>query len=79
MKVFYILVLILFFVFLALYLFMSIRLNILSKRKEKIVAKTWTEKDLQVVSDYKKATRVTLNEIFLGIDNGKASKKWWFK
>lgn len=79
MKVFYILVLILFFVFLAFYLFMSIRLNILSKRKEKIVAKTWTEKDLQVVSDYKKATRVTLKEIFLGIDNGKASKKWWFK
>lgn len=75
MKVFYILVLILFFVFLALYLFMSIRLNILSKKKEKIVAKTWTEKDLQVVSDYKKATRVTLKEIFLGIDNGKASKK----
>ena len=75
MKVFYILVLILFFVFLAFYLFMSIRLNILSKRKEKIVAKTWTEKDLQVVSDYKKATRVTLKEIFLGIDNGKASKK----
>lgn len=75
MKVFYILVLILFFVFFAFYLFMSIRLNILSKRKEKIVAKTWTEKDLQVVSDYKKATRVTLKEIFLGIDNGKASKK----
>ena len=79
MKVFYIIVLILFFVFLGLYLFMSIRLNLLAKKKEKIVAKTWIEKDLQVVNDYKKATRVTLKEIFLGIDNGKASKKWWFK
>ena len=79
MKVFYIIVLILFFVFLGLYLFMSIRLNLLAKKKEKIVAKTWLEKDLQVVNDYKQATRVTLKEIFLGIDNGKASKKWWFK
>lgn len=79
MKVFYILMLILFLVFLGLYLFMSIRLNLLAKKKEKLVAKTWTEKDLQVVSDYKKATRVTLKEIFLGIDNGKTSKKWWFK
>lgn len=75
MKVFYIVVLIMFFVFLGLYIFMSIRLNLLSKKKEKIVAKTWVEKDLQVVADYKKATRVTLKEIFLGIDNGKASKK----
>lgn len=75
MKVFYILVLIMFFVFLGLYIFMSIRLNLLSKKKEKIVAKTWVEKDLQVVDNYKKATRVTLKEIFLGIDNGKASKK----
>lgn len=75
MKVFYIVVLILFFLFLGLYLFMSIRLNLLAKKKEKIVAKTWNEKDLQVINDYKKATRVTLKEIFLGIDNGKASKK----
>lgn len=75
MKVFYIVVLILFFLFLGLYLFMSIRLNLLAKKKEKIVAKTWNEKDLQVIVDYKKATRVTLKEIFLGIDNGKASKK----
>lgn len=79
MKVLYILVLIFFPVLFCLYIFMSIRLNLLSKKKEKIVAKTWLEKDLQVVNDYKKATRVTLKEIFLGIDNGKASKKWWFK
>lgn len=75
MKVFYIIVVILFLILLTLYLFMSIRLNILSKKKEKLVRSSWKQNDIAIVDAYKKATRVSMKEIFLGLDNGKTSSK----
>lgn len=75
MKVFHIIVVILFLILLTLYLFMSIRLNILSKKKEKLVRSSWKQNDIAIVDAYKKATRVSMKEIFLGLDNGKTSSK----
>ena len=75
MKILYIVVLVLFLLLCILYIFMSIRLNVLSKKKEQIVRGFMKPDQLQIVDDYRKSTRVTLREIFLGLDNGKASKK----
>lgn len=74
MKVFYAVLIILFLCLIVLYAFMSIRLNMLSKKKRKAVENSWTVQDLTVVKKYNDAVRVTLKEIFLGIDNGKNKK-----
>lgn len=75
MKIFYIIMLILFLIFLSLYIFMSLRLSYLSKKKEQMVRGFLKPEELEIVNNYKKSTRVSLREIFLGIDNGKTGKK----
>lgn len=71
MQVFYVILLCIFLVLIVLYVFMSIRLTILTKKKIKTVENSWDINKLVIVKEYKDATRVTLKEIFLGIDNGK--------
>lgn len=71
MQVFYVILLCIFIALIVLYVFMSIRLTILTKKKIKAVENSWDVNKLVVVKEYKDATRVTLKEIFLGIDNGK--------
>lgn len=75
MNVFYIILLSLFLIFFSLYIFMSIRLSVLSKKKEKYVRSVWKEDDVKLVDVYRRSTRVSLKEIFLGLDNGKVGKK----
>ena len=75
MQVVYIILGVLFICLLAIYIFMSIRLSILSKKKRKIIDNSWSVEDLIVISKYQAQMRVSLKEIFLGIDNGKNSKK----
>lgn len=75
MQVFYVILICVFIVLVILYAFMSIRLTILTKKKVKNVENSWDVNKLVIIKDYKDATRVTLKEIFLGIDNGKVSKK----
>lgn len=75
MQVVYIILGVLFLCLLAIYIFMSIRLSILTKKKRKIIDNSWSVEDLIVISKYQTQMRVSLKEIFLGIDNGKNSKK----
>lgn len=74
MQVFYTVLIIVFLCLVVLYAFMSIRLNMISKKKRKTIENSWTVQDLTVVKKYNDAVRVTLKEIFLGIDNGKSKK-----
>ena len=71
MQVFYIILICIFIALVIMYFFMSIRLSLLTKKKVKQVNDTWDIEKLVVIKEYKDATRVTLKEIFLGIDNGK--------
>lgn len=75
MTAFYIVMFILFIILTAIYIFLYVRFNIVTKKKINFVRSKLTVEDQKVIDQYHKDIRVTMRELFLGVDYGTNRKK----